>query len=103
MVNARFLAQMKPGAYLINTARGELVDEDALFDSLQRGHISGAALDALQQEPPDPDHPLLALSQVLVMSHTGAHADGATNAMGRMALNDCLAVLRGDEPAHRVV
>jgi D-3-phosphoglycerate dehydrogenase len=103
MVNANFIAQMKTGAYLINTARGELIDEAALCDALQSGHLSGAGLDALQQEPPELDHPLLALSQVLITPHNGAQADGARNAMGRMAMNDCLAVLRGNEPAHRVV
>ncbi len=103
MVNATFLAQMKRGAYLINTARGELVDDGALFDALQSGHVSGAALDVLQQEPPDPAHPLLALSQVLVTSHTGSHTDGAANAMGHMAIHDCLAVLEGKEPVYRVV
>jgi D-3-phosphoglycerate dehydrogenase len=103
MVNAAFLAQMKPGAYLVNTARGELVDEVALYDALQRGHVRGAALDTLRDEPPDPGHPLLALPQLLVTSHTGAHTDGAANTMGRMAMNDCLAVLRGSNPAYRVV
>lgn len=103
MVDAAFLAQMKPGAYLVNTARGELIDEDALLAALQRGHLSGAALDALQQEPPAPQHSLLALPQVLVTSHIGAHTDGATNAMGRMALDDCLAVLAGRQPLYRVV
>ncbi len=103
MVNAEFLAQMKKGAYLINTARGELVDENALWEALQQNYLSGAALDAMQQEPPNVDHPLFSLPQVLVTPHIGAHADGATNAMGRMALYDCLAVLRDEEPAHRVV
>lgn len=103
MVNAEFLAHMKPGAYLINTARGELIDEDALCDALKSGHLSGAALDALQQEPPTLDHPLLGLPQVLITPHNGAQADGARNAMGRMAMNDCLAVLGDNEPAHRVV
>jgi D-3-phosphoglycerate dehydrogenase len=103
LVNAVFLAQMKPGAYLINTARGELVDEDALCEALQRGHLKGAALDALQQEPPGADHPLLGLPQVIITPHTGAHTDGATNTMGRLALRDCLAVLRGDDPTYRVV
>jgi D-3-phosphoglycerate dehydrogenase len=103
MVNAEFLRQMKPGAYLVNTARGELVDEEALYDALQSGHLRGAALDDFQQEPPGADHPLLALPQVIATPHMGGQADGATNAMGRMALNDCLAVLRGEEPAHRVV
>lgn len=103
MVNADFLAQMKAGSYLINTSRGELIDEDALYDALQSGKLKGAALDAFSQEPPDPANPLLQLPQVIVTPHMGAHTDGATNAMGSMALADCLAVLRGDEPQHRVV
>jgi D-3-phosphoglycerate dehydrogenase len=94
---------MKRGAYLINTSRGEVVDEGALLEALQTGHLAGAALDAFSQEPPAADNPLLALQQVIVTPHTGAHTDGATNAMGRGALGDCLAVLRGEAPAHRVV
>lgn len=102
MVNADFLKKMKAGAYLVNTARGELVDEKALIEVLQSGHLAGAALDALAQEPPDPAHPLLALPQVIVTPHLGAQTDGATNAMGWMALNDCLAVMRGEQPKYRV-
>jgi D-3-phosphoglycerate dehydrogenase len=103
MVDARFLARMKKGAYLVNTARGELVDEAALLAALQSGQLKGAALDALAQEPPDPAHPLLALTQVIATPHLGAQTDGSTNSMGWMAFQDCLAVLRGEEPAHRVV
>jgi phosphoglycerate dehydrogenase-like enzyme len=103
MVNASFLAQMKPGAFLINTARGELIDEAALLAALQSGHLRGAALDAFAQEPPSEDNPLFSLPQVIATPHMGAHTDGATNAMGWGALRDCLAVLRGEEPIHRVV
>ena len=103
MVNDGFLARMKPGAYLINTARGELIDEDALLRALQSGHLAGAALDAFSQQPPDPANSLLTLPQVLVTPHTGAHADSATNNMGWMAVRDCLAVLRGEDPKFRVV
>jgi D-3-phosphoglycerate dehydrogenase len=103
MVNADFLSRMKQGAYLINTARGEVVDEQALYEALTSGHLRGAALDAFQREPPGPDNPLLALPQVIATPHTGAHADSATNAMGWMALRDCLAVLSGRQPACRVV
>jgi D-3-phosphoglycerate dehydrogenase len=103
MVNASLLSRMKQGAFLINTARGELIDEAALLAALQSGHLKGAALDTFTQEPPGKDHPLLSLPQVIVTPHTGAHTDGATNAMGRAALRDCLAVLGGEEPTYRVV
>ena len=102
LVNDQFLSQMKPGAYLINTARGELVDEAALLRGLQNGRLRGVALDVFAKEPPDPDHPLLKLKQVIAVPHLGAQTDGATNAMGWMAFHDCLAVLRGEEPKFRV-
>ena len=103
MVNAAFLGKIKPGAFLVNTARGELIDEEALAAALSSGRLAGAALDAFSSEPPDPASPLLAAPNVIATPHTGAHTDSATNAMGWGALNDCLAVLRGDTPAHRVV
>jgi D-3-phosphoglycerate dehydrogenase len=103
MVNANFLARMKPGAFLINTARGELVDENALLQALQSGHLRGAALDVFSKQPPDPDNPLLALPQVIATPHTGAHSDSATNSMGWGALINLLAVLQGNEPLNRVV
>ncbi len=102
LVDDRFLAQMKPGAYLINTARGELVDETALLRALENSRLRGAALDVFAKEPPDPDHPLLKLKQVIAVPHIGAQTDGATNAMGWMAFHDCLAVLQGKEPKYRV-
>jgi D-3-phosphoglycerate dehydrogenase / 2-oxoglutarate reductase len=102
MVNQDFLTHMKNGAFLVNTARGELVDEDALLQALQSGHLRGAALDVFAQEPPLPDHPLLALPQVIATPHLGAQTDGATNTMGRMAMEECLAVLKGESPQYRV-
>jgi D-3-phosphoglycerate dehydrogenase len=102
MVNPEFLEQMKDGAYLINTSRGELVDENALYEAIDRDKLRGAALDVFTKQPPNPDNPLLSLEQVIPTPHMGAHTDGATNAMGWIALNDCLAVLRGEKPEHRV-
>ncbi|MBX7252537.1 MAG: hypothetical protein K1X50_11195, partial [Candidatus Promineofilum sp.] len=61
-----------------------------------------AALDVFAAEPPAAGNPLLALPNVIATPHMGAHTDGATTAMGRMALADCLAVLRGEEPRYRV-
>lgn len=103
MVDATFIEEMKDGAFLINTARGELVDEKALCEALQKGILSGAALDVFTTQPPDADHPLLALQQVIATPHLGSHTDGAMNAMGWQALKDCLAVLRGEQPRYRVV
>ncbi len=103
MVNAGFLGAMKPGAYLINTARGALVDEPALLAALESGSLGGAALDVFSTQPPEVDNPLLRHPRLVATPHMGAHTDGATNAMGWMALNDCLAVLRGEEPRYRVI
>lgn len=103
LVNAEFLSQMKPGSFLINTARGEVIDEGALLGALRSGHLRGAGLDTFAQEPPHPDNPLLRLPQVVATPHLGAMTDGATGNMGWMAMQDCLAVLKDEEPAHRVV
>jgi phosphoglycerate dehydrogenase-like enzyme len=103
MVDAAFLARLKPGALLINTARGEIVVEEDLLAALRSGRLRGAGLDALAQEPPPPDHPLLALPQVIVTPHLGAQTDGATDNMGWMALRECLSVLSGETPRFRVV
>ena len=103
MVDAHFLGTMQEGSFLINTARGELVDEDALYTALQAGSVKGAALDAFNQEPPGAGNRLLQLPQVIATPHMGAHTDGATNSMGWIALEDCLAVLRGEQPRYRVV
>lgn len=102
MVNDSFLAKMKKGSFLVNTSRGEVVDEDALLKALQCGHLKGVGLDAFTVEPPDPKNPLLQLPQVIATPHLGAMTDGATSNMGWFAMRDCLAVLRGEEPVYRV-
>jgi len=102
LVDHGFLKKMKKGAFLVNTARGELIDEGALCDALAKGHLAGAALDCFSEEPPAPDHPLLRFPQVIVTPHTGSHTDEATNTMGWMSLKACLAVLSGERPAHVV-
>jgi D-3-phosphoglycerate dehydrogenase len=103
MVNADFLTRMKKGSFLINTSRGEVVDETALLQALESGHLRGAGLDAFTVEPPDPSNPLLHLPQVVATPHLGAQTDGATSNMGWFAMKDCLTVLRGEEPLYRVV
>jgi len=102
LVNSEFLAKMKKNSFLVNTSRGEAVDEKALLEALQTGHLRGAALDAFTVEPPDPNNPLLHLPQVIATPHLGAQTDGATSNMGWIAMKDCLAVLKGEEPKYRV-
>ena len=103
LVNDDFLSKMKRGSFLINTSRGEVVDEVALLKAIQRGHLKGAGLDAFTVEPPDPRNPLLNLPQVIATPHLGAQTDGATSNMGWFAMRDCLAVLKGEAPTYRVV
>lgn len=102
MVNDAFLGKMKTGAFIINTSRGEIVDEKALIKALESGKIQGAALDAFSEEPPDPSNPLLSHSKVICTPHLGAQTDGSTNMMGKMALQECLRVLSGRKPHYQV-
>jgi len=103
IVNAGFLSQMKPGAALINTSRGELIREADLLEAVKSGRLRGAALDVFAKEPPGADHPLLGVPQILVTPHCASHTDGATAKMGRMAMEECLCVLRGQTPKYRVI
>lgn len=102
MVNDEFLGQMKDGAILVNTARGELLDEEAVVRALESGKLKGAALDVFREEPPVAENPLLKFENVITTPHMGAHSDSATNGMGWMSTRDCLAVLSGEEPGFPV-
>jgi D-3-phosphoglycerate dehydrogenase len=96
MAGRAFFDRMKQGAFLINTARGDLVDEEALCDALESGHLRGAALDCFVKEPPDKGSRLLAQPQVIVTPHTGSHTDESLNRMGWTAVENCLSVLKGE-------
>lgn len=102
MVNSEFLGRMKAGAWLVNTARGDLIDELALAESLDTGRLRGAALDVFAEEPPPSDGPLMRLDDVILTPHMGSHTDSSVNRMGQMALEECLRVLGGEEPLYRV-
>ncbi len=102
MIDRNAFDQMKDGVYLINTARGELIDEAALKAALDTGRLKGAALDVFNAEPLEKDHFLLQYPQVILTPHMAAHTDEAMNQMGWSAMKDCLAVLRGERPEHVV-
>jgi len=70
IMNLESFKKMKPTAYLINTSRGGLVDEQALYEAVTKGYIAGAGLDVTDPEPPEPDNPLLKLDKVLITGHT---------------------------------
>lgn len=102
MVKAGALAAMKSTAYLINCARGSLVDEPALIAALQAGGIAGAGLDVFDPDPPDPANPLLHMENVIATPHTAAFTDVALRSMGVGMAHEVLAVLRGVRPSNLV-
>jgi len=84
MIGARELALMKKSAYVVNTSRGGVVNEQALREALDRGALAGAALDVLLEEPPKPDHPLLKHDKLIVTPHLGASSVEAQDRVGDM-------------------
>ena len=102
LIDAACISKMKKGVSLINTARGELIDEEALIAALNSGKIRTAALDVFSKQPPETDHPLLQHPEVIVTPHMGSHTNGATNHMGWGALNNCLAVLKAEKPLNPI-
>ena len=102
LVDAGAFALMKPTAYFINTARGPIVDEDALYGALTTGRIQGAASDVFCEEPPPADHPLFALDNFIATPHGLAWTDELFLANEVMVCESVLAVSRGEIPEHVV-
>lgn len=94
LINAERLAQMRKGAYLINTARGQLIDETALYDALKSGKLAGAAADVLRDDPPS-GNPLLTLDNFLATPHIGATTRESVLRMSMMSAQNLVAILRG--------
>lgn len=101
LINTETLASMKRGAYLINTARGDLVDEAALYAALKEGQLGGAAADAFQHEPPE-GSPLLTLENFIATPHIGATTRESVARMAQMASQNLVRVLKG-EPGAAIV
>jgi len=96
MINAGAIARMKTGAILINAARGEVVDEAAIYDALVSGKLRGAGLDVFAKEPADPGNPLLKLDQVVVTPHTAGSAIDLVADIAQHAFRNMQAVLNGE-------
>jgi glyoxylate reductase len=102
LVDGDFLAAMKPTALLVNTARGGVVDQEALRAALHAGEIAGAALDVTDPEPLPADHPLLDAPNLLVVPHVGSATVRTRAKMAAMAVDNLLAALEGRPMPHPV-
>lgn len=102
MIGARELAAMPAGGYLISTARGGIVSEDALEAALASGHVAGAGLDVWVQEPPPLDHPLLAREDVIATYHTAGVTYDSRTAMADWNADQVAGLLRGERPPRLV-
>lgn len=100
LIDRRRLALMRPTAILVNTARGGLVDLDALAEALAEGRLLGAGLDVFEHEPPDPAHPIFHLPNVAVTNHIGWYSEESMRDVQRKAAEEAVRVLQGQPPTH---
>jgi D-3-phosphoglycerate dehydrogenase len=100
LVGESFLRRMKPTAYLVNTARGGLVDVPVLARGLSEGWIAGAGLDVLPQEPPPVDHPLRGLDNVVLTPHVSFYSEESLQALRRRTAQSVVDVLAGRRAEH---
>jgi len=98
MLGAEQFQRMKPTAYVINCARGEFIDEAALYQALSRGEIAGAALDVIQEERMLPDHPLLKLDNVIITPHTAYYSEESLARMRRRPFEEIERMVNGQWP-----
>lgn len=102
IIDARRLKLLKPTAYLLNVARGRLVDEDALADALRRGAFAGAGIDVFGQEPLRPGNPLLHLDNVILTPHTAGVTRGTSRRRSQVCIENAERVLAGEEPRFQI-
>ncbi len=102
IMNAETLNLMPGGSYLINVARGALIDETALLAALQSGHLAGAALDVFDPEPPVTNHPLFALPNTICTPHIASHTAASVRRMHVMLCEQIASALRGERPTNLV-
>ncbi len=102
LIDATALAKMRPGSYLINVARGAVVDEDALVNALRSGHLAGAGIDVFDSEPARADHPLFSLPNAVCTPHIASYTAASVLRMQVMACEQVAAALRGQRPSELV-
>lgn len=102
LMNARTLGLMPRGSYLVNAARGALIDETALLDALRSGYLAGAALDVFDPEPPLTGHPLFTLPNVICTPHIASYTSAGFLRMETMVCEQIASFLRGERPANLV-
>ena len=102
LIGSAELRKMKPGAFLVNTSRGPLIDLAALRDTLDTGHLGGVALDVLETEPPEADELLLRHPDVIVTPHAAFYSEEATVEQQRKAAEQVVAALGGEVPVYAV-
>jgi glyoxylate reductase len=102
LIGERELAFMKEGSFLINTSRGPVIDEDALYRSLKEGHLGGAGLDVFDNEPLRDDSPLLELSNIVLAPHIGSASTRTRTVMAEMCAKNLIAALAGEKPPNIV-
>ncbi|HUH95781.1 MAG TPA: NAD(P)-dependent oxidoreductase, partial [Anaerolineales bacterium] len=102
LVNAEFLAKMKPTAILVNTSRGAVLDQSALYQALKSGRIFAAALDVTDPEPLPADDPLLELENCLIVPHLGSASRQTRDMMSYLAAENLIAGLKDERLPHCV-
>jgi D-3-phosphoglycerate dehydrogenase len=100
LIDREVIHAMKPGAILVNTSRGPVVDETALIEALQDGHLGGAGLDVYDPQPPAADSPLLQFDEVVLTPHVASFTHEGRRRMGLTVVEDVLRVLRGEHPQY---
>ena len=98
MIGQRELEMMKPGAFLINTCRGPVIDELALHHALNTNQIAGAGLDVMEEEPPNPTNPLFELDNVIITPHIAGPSQDSTERCAEFAYYNIQRVLSGEGP-----
>lgn len=101
-VDRAFLAKMRRGSFLINIARGPIVDQDALREALESGHLAGAGLDVFRDEPIDPKDPILALDNVIATPHHAGHTLESEQRLAAIVAENIQLVARGAEPKYQL-